>query len=182
MVYSVTTRPFTMCSATIRLTISGVHLHVSNLFLARQDHIHHGLQTAHTDAAGLGHGNVVQIAGANFFHELQHHGTGASRDTAGGHTDDNADFVAAFLTHGDLFQGLLANSFQFGQRFHGNTSKMGLNSSSMLSLIQAPTSGSFRRTPPRACRTARVSNSASASGACAVNRKSGVSGFRRTRV
>ena len=58
-----------------------------------------------------------------------------------------------------------------------DTSKIGLNSSSMLSLIQAATSGSARLTPPSASRTCRVSKRASFSGANAWNTKSGVSGL-----
>ena len=96
-----------------------LHLHIGDPFLVALENLHDGLEPAHADAAGLGHGSVVSVLLADLLHKGVEHGASAGGDAAGGHADHDAD-VAVVLAQSDLILHFVPNRCKFLKTFHSS--------------------------------------------------------------
>ena len=89
------------------------HFHIGDLILARLKDLHHRLELADADAAGLGHGDAAgQARRLHLLHKGVQHRTGTGGDAAGGHTHHDP-LVTAALPQSNLILHSFLDRLEF---------------------------------------------------------------------
>src|SRR5699024_6349669 len=98
----------------------GVDVDVGDGVLARDVHFDNGLERAHAHAARARHFDVPELTGRDVVHKGVEDGSGARRNAAGRHADDDAGLLLRVLVVAqiDLPFHLVADSLDVGYALH----------------------------------------------------------------